>query len=61
MIELIKFTQAANVLTDEVGTRGMELVEDLPDAEPPSARVLERARELSEPTVFSDLDPESLW
>jgi hypothetical protein len=34
-VELIGFTQAAGVLVDKVWTRGMEVVEDLPDVEPP--------------------------
>jgi hypothetical protein len=39
VIELIEFTRTAGVLADKVWTRGMELVEELPDVEPPPAWV----------------------
>ncbi len=59
VIELIKFTQAASALADRVWTRGMELVEDLPDAEPPPKWVLDRLAKLSEAAAFGDMGPES--
>lgn len=48
VIELIEFTQTAGVLADKVWTRGMELVEELPDVEPPPAWVQERVMKLTE-------------
>jgi hypothetical protein len=59
VIELIEFTQTAGVLADKVWTRGMELVEDLPDVEPPPAWVQERIMKLAEAVAFGDMGPES--
>jgi hypothetical protein len=59
VLELIKFTQAAGVLADKVWTRGMEVVEDLPDVEPPPEWVQERFMKLAEAAVFGDMGPES--
>jgi hypothetical protein len=59
VIELIEFTQAAGVLADKVWTRGMEVVEDLPDVEPPPEWVQERFMKLAEAAVFGDMGPES--
>lgn len=59
VIELIKFTQEAGRLADKVWTRGMELVEELPDVEPPPAWVQERILKLAEAVVLGDLGPEA--
>lgn len=59
VLELIGFTQAAGVLADKVWTKGMELVEDLPDVEPPPEWVQERFMKLAEVAVFGDMGPES--
>jgi hypothetical protein len=59
VIELIESTQAAGVLADKVWTRGMELVEELPDVEPPLAWVEERLAKLAEAVAFGDMGPES--
>jgi len=59
VIELIGFTQAAGALADKVWTRGMEVVEDLPDVEPPPEWVQERFMKLAEAAVFGDMGPES--
>jgi hypothetical protein len=59
VIELIEFTQAAGVLADKVWTRGMEVVEDLPDVEPPPEWVQERITKLAEAATFGDMGPES--
>jgi hypothetical protein len=59
VIELIEFTQTAGVLADKVWTRGMELVEELPDVEPPPAWVQERVMKLAEGVAFGDMAPGS--
>jgi hypothetical protein len=59
VIELIEFTQDTGRLADQVWTRGMELIEELPDVEPPPPWVHERLMKLTEAVVFGDMGPES--
>lgn len=59
VIELIEFTQAASALADKVWARGMELVEELPDVEPPPPWVQERLDKLVEAVSLGNMGPES--
>lgn len=59
VIELIEFTQAAGVLADKVWARGLDLVEKLPDVEPPPLWVQERLAKLAEAVVLGDMGPDS--
>lgn len=57
VIELIEWTQVAGSLAKGVWSRAMEIVEELPDVDPPPPDVARRLEELIQITALSDRGP----
>jgi hypothetical protein len=59
VIELIEATKAASALSEKIWAKAMELVEELPEVEPPPPGVQERLGKLATAVALTDLGPES--
>jgi hypothetical protein len=57
VIELIEWTQSARSLAQSVWSKAMEIVEELPDVDPPPEHVAKRLEELIQITALSDSAP----